>query len=212
MGTAVATIASSIAAPDSGIPASAVPFRVSPEKVVVPDPPVGALHRPDLLDRCDPARRRLTVLLGSGGFGKTTLMADCCRRAIARGDRVIWLSLDEDDDAERLVAHLTYAAEVPWELEGSGGGSLQKAEMRYLDGLLAGIRADGQTCMLALDELDRMPALGARIIDYLIWRGPANLRLMLACRQLPRLIDVATPIAEGRGVVLGPEDLRLGIV
>ncbi|MDE0350177.1 MAG: LuxR C-terminal-related transcriptional regulator, partial [Gammaproteobacteria bacterium] len=60
---------------------------------------------------------------------------------------------------------------------------------------------------LVVDELDRLPASGERVIDYLIWRGPANLHLGLACRQIPRGIDVATPIAEGRGIMVGVDEL-----
>ena len=185
-----------------------VPFRVSPEKVAVPDPPAGVLSRPHLERRCDPAQRRVTVLIGAGGFGKTTVMAASCRRAAERGDRVIWLSIDEHDDAQRVVAHLAYAAELPWDTDVPGAGSVGQPEMHYLDGLLAAIRADSRPCIVAFDELDRVPSGGAHIIDYLIWRGPANLHLAVACRQLPRLIDIATPVAEGRGVLVGPDELR----
>ena len=187
--------------------APAAPFRVSPEKTVVPDAPVGALERAELTSRFDPEDRRLTVFVGPGGFGKTTLLANCCRRAVARGARVVWLSVDEQDDAERVVAHLAYAAGLPWTAAESGGPT-QKAEMSHLDGLLAAMRADERRWLLAVDELERIPESGARVIDYLIWRGPGNLHLALAGRQLPRSIDVTTPIAEGRGVSVGTDDLR----
>ena len=105
--------------------APAAPFRVSPEKVVIPDAPVGALERAELTSRFNPEDRRLTVFVGPGGFGKTTLLANCCRRAVARGARVVWLSVDEQDDAERVVAHLAYAVGLPWTAAESGGRDVQ---------------------------------------------------------------------------------------
>ena len=184
------------------------PFRVSPEKTIVPDAPVAALDRSALVDRVDPAERRLTVFVGPGGFGKTTLLADCCRRAVGRGDRVLWLSADERDDAERVVAHLSYAADTPWTAGEAGVSPLRTTAMTHLDGLLAAIRADERRWILAVDEMERMAESGTRIIDYLIWRGPGNLHLALAGRGLPRSIDVATPIAEGRGISVGTDNLR----
>ena len=184
------------------------PYRVAVQKTVIPEAPVGALERAGLSDRFDPVRRRLTVLMGPGGFGKTTLLAGFCRRARARGDRVVWFSADEQDDGARVVAHLAYAADQRWDIEQFGIGPSRKAEIYHLDGLLAAMRAAECRWVVAVDELERMPDNGARIVDYLIWRGPPNLHLALACREMPRSIDVATPVAEGRGIVLGPEELR----
>ncbi len=193
--------------PGAGDDASEISYRVSPAKTVVPDAPESAIERPGLVDRCDPGQRRLTLVVAPGGFGKTTVLAACCRRAEARGDPVIWLSADEEDDARRLVAHLSYAVAVPWDVEGVRDRAFNAHEMFDLDSLLGGVRADGRPCMLVVDELDRLPASGERVIDYLIWRGPANLHLGLACRQVPRGIDVATPIAEGRGIMVGVDEL-----
>ncbi|MDE0350120.1 MAG: hypothetical protein OXM56_10510, partial [Gammaproteobacteria bacterium] len=145
--------------------ASEISYRVSPEKTAVPDAPESAVERPDLLDRCDPGQRRLTLVAAPGGFGKTTVLAACCRRAEARGDLVIWLSADEQDDARRLVAHLSYAVAVPWNVEGVRDRAFNAHEMFDLDSLLGGIRTDGRPCILVVDELDRLPASGERVID-----------------------------------------------
>ena len=182
------------------------PFRVLPEKTVIPDPPAGALVRPKLAERLNPVRRRLTVLVAPGGFGKTTLLADCCRSIVANGGQVIWLSVDEEDDANRVVAHFAYAANLSPSVDGSTPP--QTSGIYGLDSLLDGIRSDGRPWVVAVDELERLPDSGARVIDHLVWRGPANLHVALACREVPRSIDVATPVAEGRGIVAGVEDLR----
>lgn len=200
-------VESAVATSSVAVPQNA-PFRVAPEKTLVPDAPLGALHRPELTDRFDPVLRRLTVLVAPGGFGKTTLLADFCRRAKARGDQVLWLSIDEHDDARRLVAHLAYGIDVPWDGGDSVLDSSQSAEMHHLDAVFAAIREDGRRWVLAVDELDRIAGSGIGVIDHLIWRAPANLHLALACRQLPRAIDVATPISEGRGVTVGVEEMR----
>lgn len=96
--------------------------------------------------------------------------------------------------------------DLEWDVD-SVGAPMDSAR-HHLDGLLSAIRSEGRRWVLAVDELERIPESGARIIDYLIWRGPANLHLALACRQLPRTIDIATPVAEGRGVAVGPDELR----
>ena len=185
-----------------------VPFRVVPEKTAIPDPPVGVLHRRELVERLDPARQRLTVLVAPGGFGKTTLLADCCQRMRARGEQVIWLSVDEEDDAQRVVAHLAYAADLPWGVDGAAKGTFGDPEMHVLDSVLDAIRADGRPWVVAVDELERISDSGTRVVDYLIWRGPANLHVALACRQVPPSVDIATPVAAGRGIVAGVEELR----
>ena len=188
--------------------AGAAPFRVVPEKTVVPDRPADVLDRRELVNRVDPVQRRLTVLVGAGGFGKTVLLGECCRLAEARGDKVIWLSADEEDDARRVVAHLAYAIDVPWNVQDSHVGRLQPTEMYYFEALLDAMRATERHWVLVVDELDRMDRDGGRIIDQLIWRGPANLHVALACRELPNYVDVATSVAEGRGVVVQGDELR----
>ena len=187
---------------------SNTPVRVSPEKIAIPEAPAGAVQRARLLDSFNPGRCRLTLFVGPGGFGKTTLLADCCRWAEARGDKVLWLSLDEWDDAERLVAHLIYAADLDLDYDASGGGPQQDVAIRYLESLMREVHADGRRWVLALDELERIPASGAVVVDYLISRCPANLHLALAGRAVPHSIEVATPIAQGRAVAVGVENLR----
>ena len=62
-----------------------VPPWLLTQKVTVPDRVARYVHRPELTDRTMPTQRRLTVLRASGGFGKTVLLAECCRRLRADG-------------------------------------------------------------------------------------------------------------------------------
>ncbi|MDE0178222.1 MAG: LuxR C-terminal-related transcriptional regulator [Gammaproteobacteria bacterium] len=185
-----------------------MPFRVAPEKTFIPDAPGDALERTGLANRLDPVQRRLTVLLSPGGFGKTTLMAECCRRAESRGDKVMWLSVDEQDDGPRVVAHLAHAAGLEWIVGEHEASPEVDAEAQHLHALMARVRRDGSRWVLALDELERISESGAHIVDYLIRRGPANLHFAVACRNLPPSIDVATTLAEGLGIAVGPDELR----
>ncbi len=41
---------------------------------------------------------RLGVVCAGAGFGKTTLLAQWHQQMVAQGERIAWLSLDEDDD------------------------------------------------------------------------------------------------------------------
>ena len=56
-----------------------------------------------------PTRRKLTVLKASAGFGKTTLLAECCRRLRRDGVPTAWVSLDEQDEAEALDIYIAFA-------------------------------------------------------------------------------------------------------
>ena len=54
-------------------------------RVTVPHRPAGYLDRPELVERAMPTRNRLTVLMAPGGFGKSTLLAECSRQLADRG-------------------------------------------------------------------------------------------------------------------------------
>ena len=152
--------------------------------------------------------RRLTVLLAPAGFGKTTLLADFCRHAEERGVKSLWLSLDDSDDGHAVLAHVAYAADLDWAAEEPMDRRSRRTVSFYLDHLLAAMRADGRRWLLAVDEVEHVSASSASVLDYLIWRGPANLHLAFAGRELPHSIDAATPVAAGRAVVVGSEELR----
>ena len=158
-----------------------------------------------------PTRRRLTVLKASGGFGKTTLLAECCRRLRADGVPTAWVSLDEQDEPAVLDIYIAIACQstgldllnVP-DPEGAGGGPESRIGL-----VVREIQRHGRPFAIAFDELERLgnPASVA-LVEFLLHRGPPNLHLAIACRQIPDGLNVAGALLEGRAEVLESEDLR----
>ena len=187
------------------------------QKIAVPDRVAGYLDRPGLVERIMPTRRRLTVLQTPGGFGKTTLLAECCRRLRADGIPVAWVSVDEHDEPAVLDTYIAYAcrsaAAVAFAgveklsisiLREGGGGTesrtgLALREIADLDGPF----------VLVFDELERLkrPETAA-LLDFLLRRGPPNLHLAFACRQLPAGVNVAGAVLEERAAIVSTDDLR----
>ena len=187
------------------------------QKIAVPERVAGYLDRAGLVERAMPTRRRLTVLKAPGGFGKTTLLAECCRRLREDGVPVAWLFLDEQDEPEVLDTYIAYAcrsaaagvdavsetlARPGWRDVGGGTGArsgLALHEIADLEGPF----------VLVFDELERLDSPGsAALLDFLLQRGPANLHLAFACRQLPAGLNVAGAVLDGRAEIVSAEDLR----
>ena len=180
---------------------------------MLPDPVDAIVERPELVARSDLSQRRLTVIHAPGGFGKTTLLAAACRRVRNRRGVAAWLTIDEKDDAEALATYLLFAfSEAGLEILESRVTSHDFEHGDYRVNLLMhSIEVRGFPCVLALDDVDRLQNPESQaIINRLLQRGPANLHLALAFRELPAGIDVATPILDGRGVTISVEDLRFG--
>ncbi len=183
-----------------------------PHRVAVPEPSAAHLHRSELAERCNPTNRRLTVLLAGGGFGKTTLLAQCCRELRDRGIPVAWLSVQEQDDAVLLDNYLASA------FEAAGIdvlGPLQQHEEgldipRHRTELVArAIAAHDGPCVLALDELERLTdAESVALLNFLFRTMPVGLHVAVACREIPRGLDIATSALEGHAEIVSAEDLR----
>ena len=184
------------------------------QKVTIPDPVAGYLHRSELVERAMPTRSRVTVLKAPAGFGKTTVLAECCRRLCQDGIPTAWVSLDEHDESCEPAILDTYIAfacqcaglDVP-DTQGSddaGGGPASRAEF-----VAWTIEALGRPFVIALDELDRLgKAESGTLLDILLNRGPPNLHLALSCRQLPEGLNIAGDALEGRATILTTDELR----
>jgi len=191
------------------------PLKVQPfswllrQKITIPDPIEGYAHRPELVDRAMPLNRRLTVLKAPGGFGKTVLLAECCRRLRREGVAVAWVSLDEQDEPPVLDAYVALAcASAGLNLDGMKGEEAVDGPGRV--GMVARkVESLGRPFVIAFDEVEslRQPASVA-LLAFLLQRGPWNLHLAMACRDIPDGLNLASALMEGRAETLEAEDLR----
>ena len=168
-------------------------------KVGLPDPVEGYVERPELEERCALLDRRLTVLHAAGGFGKTALLARCCRALREQGIAVAWLSLDEEDGPGSLATHLAHAFEgaglATFGPAGERGGGTAAPDPQAdsqaayrIELLLRAIARHGAPCVLALDELERLCAArrppprstccwtADRTTSMSVWRSGISLR------------------------------------
>ena len=181
------------------------------QKISVPKRAAGYFHRGWLVELALPTQRCVTVLLASGGFGKTTLLAECCRRLARDGVATAWVSLGEQDEPGVLDSCIAFACQSAG-LEIAGGFEPDEAgrgpETR-VGFVLRAIEALGRPFVLAFDELDRLgnPA-SVVLLDFLRQRAPDNLHLAFACHHLPVGLNIAADVLEGRAAVLTTDQLR----
>jgi LuxR family maltose regulon positive regulatory protein len=140
------------------------------------------------------ARRRLVLLVAPAGYGKTAALSRQLQRLPA-GCAVAWLTADEDDDLQRLLAYLIEALEPldpPWRLapeallERVNQGRLREAASALLNTLEATDTPAGG--VLVLDDLHAVA--DARVFEFLnqLLEGlPPNWTLVMASRVEPPL-------------------------
>jgi len=146
---------------------------------------------------------RIVLLQAPAGFGKTALLAAQWPRLPA-GTALAWVSLDEDDDAQRVFACLAAALEphdLPWRTDpealiarvgevaqdgqqGDQSGPGARRAMAELQNALAG--CDAPRGVIVLDDLHRVQAPRAHaLIDALIERLPPQWTVVLSTRVQP---------------------------
>ncbi len=181
------------------------------QRITVPDRVAGYVHRAELVNQTMPTERRLTVLKASGGFGKTTLLSECCRRLRQDGVPAAWASLDEQDNPQILDIYIAFACHIAGlDLFNLSDPDVTNVLPQNRVGLVVReIQKTGRPFVIAFDELERLsdPA-AASLLEFLLQRGPSNLHLSFACRQIPDGLNIAGAVLEGRAEVLTTEDLR----
>ena len=181
------------------------------QKIAIPDRVAGYLHRDALVARTMPIQRRLTVLNASGGFGKTTVLAECCRALREQAVAAAWVSLDEYDEPAVLDTYIAFACQAAGldpidgsDPEGTGAGPESR-----IGAVLRAIQSYRTPFVLAFDELEALenPASVA-LLQFVLQRGPPNLHLAMACRRIPDGLNVAGAVLDGCAAVIETEDLR----
>ncbi|HET7473460.1 MAG TPA: BTAD domain-containing putative transcriptional regulator, partial [Candidatus Limnocylindrales bacterium] len=172
-------------------------------KLLPPSDPIGTLRRPVLEQRITGGTdRRLTVVVGGAGFGKSTLAA-----RVATNRRSAWYTLDASDrhlgalTAGIVAAIRIVVPELPADLAGPIEGSIEATDEA---GILSRANAAAALLSDALDQVLDEPLLlvlddlhvlvGApvawRLVESLVRLAPAELHLMITSRtELPFSVE-----------------------
>ena len=183
--------------------------RILRRRIVVPDPAPGYFDRLALTERLTSADQPITVLRAPGGFGKTALLTSLCQRLSGRGIPAVWLQMDEGDTREQVETCLALA----FRHAGVNVPALDSEEWRTtkrrIELLVCTIEAHSEPCTLVLDNVELLTGLdGGKAISTLLREAPPNLRVILACRELPPSLDLVEPLLSGRVDLLSVAELR----
>lgn len=178
-------------------------------RTAVPDPLPGYFDRPALLERLMSPEYPVAVLRAPGGFGKTALLGALCRLLGDRGIPAAWLQMDEGDTSEQVETCLAHAfrhagIDVP-----APDPDDRHTAGRGIELLLYAVDAYPAPCALVLDNVEQLTDPGgAEAIGALLREAPPNLRVVLACRELPPSLDLLEPLLAGRVDMLTAAELR----
>ncbi|MET8648727.1 protein kinase domain-containing protein [Nocardia aurea] len=161
--------------------------------------------------------RRLAIIHGPTGFGKTTLAAQWCAALTAEGVAVAWLTVDHDDNTVVwFLSHLveairavrpSLARELGVLLEEHG----DEAERYVLTSLVNDIDSGGEQLVVVIDDWDRVsdPAT-ARALRYLLESCSPALRVVVTSRRQTGL-PMSSLRSRDELVEIGPTALRFEV-
>jgi len=147
-----------------------------------------------------------------GGFGKTSLLAHWRLELLARGAMVAWISHQPMDDAQRMIEGLVHGLRMATGRLQVGRSLIEKS-LDPAEGLtewLAEVTQLASDLVLVLDDVDRLPAEGRKLLAYLLRNQPPNLRVLAAARADFDL-QIDDLISYGRVLRLGARRLAFDL-
>lgn len=159
------------------------------------------------------AQHELCLVRAPAGYGKTAFAATLFERARSIGWLAGWVSFDTEDNEPAAVGHLFEAVRL-------ARGAPTEDSVRALvaapapaailaSALAERIEACDQPLLLILDDIDRLrDPCALEVIDRLLRHSPAQLRVVLAGRDIPA-VRLAEVRARGMLLPLGREDIGL---
>jgi LuxR family transcriptional regulator, maltose regulon positive regulatory protein len=177
------------------------PGRPDPQLVLKTVPPRIArtvLERSRLSStRPEFADKTVIALQASGGYGKTSLLAQWRKEALQSGAVVAWLTLDGRDTEDRLVLGLVAAMRAGGARPAFGqacerAAGLGEGSLEGITEWLAELADLAVETVLILDDVHAL--LDSTLISsiaYLLLNAPANLRIVLSSRKA-----LALPVSE----------------
>lgn len=179
-------------------------------RVAIPEPPPDYFDRPALIESLMPTEHRIALLQAPGGFGKTALLAHCCRLLDKRDVATAWLCADTQDTRLTFETYLAFALRrAGVEIENPLRSSAWAAADDRIGLLLRAVEAHPKPCVVAFDELERLADRGAvQALSSLVRGAPPNLHLAFACRELPLALDIAEVVLTGQEAILSTDELR----
>lgn len=155
-----------------------------------PTPTRSLVSRDRLTDRlCVGGHRRLIVIHGPAGFGKTTLAAQWREVLVNEGVTVAWLTIDSDDN--NVVWFLAHLVEAVRSVRPTLAEGLQRAleargneAARYvLTSLINAIHKTGTRITVVIDDWHRISgAATIEALTYLLDRGGHLLQVVVTSR------------------------------
>ncbi|MGB2074899.1 MAG: hypothetical protein ACPHYE_06710, partial [Henriciella sp.] len=133
------------------------------------------------------------------------------------GQIVCWLSLDDQDDIDSFVAHLSYSVSVALpDVAADLGGMLAQnmagelSSVKFVLSLLARLEREQRQVQIILDNFECLDeAIREEIMPVILARIPKEVTLIVASREP---VDIGDSELEHRGLVtrFGAEDLKFG--
>ncbi|MDH1070132.1 hypothetical protein N5B96_11680 [Acinetobacter johnsonii] len=144
-----------------------------------------AMQRPQLLIQIvDYCQSSLVFIHAAAGYGKTTLMHQLSESLLAKGKKVCWLTLDDDDnDPIRLYQYLRLAL---LDLEPPHSISYGQIHKQHIIDLTQKVAEEDADTVLFIDEFEALTNPECLNIFWWLYQSlPENCHLVIASRVKP---------------------------